>query len=92
MSQVFTSMAMIIHELLLGLIHELVTVIHDHITILVWCKFVLHYNYISLMQTCLIFFRDMEDIQLTIISGGHWERIIYEGGYVKMALMQKNLS
>ena len=44
------------------------------------------------MKMCLIFFKEVKDIQLTIISGGHWERIIYEGGYVKMALMQKNLS
>ena len=41
------------------------------------------------MQMCLIFFSDMEDIQLTIISGGHWEWIIYEGGYAEMALVQK---
>ena len=40
----------------------------------------------------LIFFRDMEDIQLTIISGGHWEGIMYKGGNVNMALVQKNLS
>ena len=46
-------------------------------------------NYISLMQMCLIFFSDMEDIQLTIISGGHWEWVIYEGGYAEMALVQK---
>ena len=42
------------------------------------------------MQMCLIFFRDMEDMQLTIISGEHWKGIIYEGGYAEMALVQKN--
>ena len=34
----------------------------------------------------------MEDKKLTITSGGHWEGIIYEGGYVEIALVQKKLS
>ena len=42
------------------------------------------------MELFNFFFKDMEDIQLTIISGGHWEGIIYESDYAKMALVQKN--
>ena len=81
----------IIHELFFRLIHELITAIHDQITLLVWCKCVLHYNYISLMQMCLFFFSDMEDVQLTIICGGHGKKL-YTRVYAKMALVQKKLS
>ena len=42
------------------------------------------------MQVC--FFSEMEDIQLLINCGGHWEASIYQGGYFEITFMDRNLT